>query len=273
LAVVASAGDAAAASDPRAGHYDPWARNYAYYAYLYAYNAAVYENSSSSAQSAYANAYYAYYYLNLAWNSQFDGVLDGSVSRSQYAYTLNLAHYYANQAYYHSYVSLLQHSGANASATYAYSYYMQYYANFANYQGAPNDGLTAELRTLRDRHNAERLARGLNRLKVDWRLVNAAQGHANWMAANNTMSHTGAGGSSSFDRAVAQGYQGNSTLIAENIGYGYPTELEVYNAWVASPGHYSNIVYPGLRDVGVAVTTSPSTGQRYWSITFGTITN
>ncbi len=97
--------------------------------------------------------------------------------------------------------------------------------------------------------NEFRAARGLAALGVDGALMAAAQGHADWMAANGTFGHTGAGGSSPQQRATAAGYPG---YVAENFVVG--TNLSPRQGliwWENSPIHYATLVSTRYAHVGV----------------------
>ena len=125
-------------------------------------------------------------------------------------------------------------------------------------------------------HNDYRAARGLPELQPDDTLMQAAAAHCNWMIETNTTGHTGRGGSSPMDRALAAGFTG--TAVGENLAYGQPTILEVMDAWHNSPGHQANIVHPNWTHIGVArVACDPEThqmclpGSYWWCVKFGTI--
>ena len=62
--------------------------------------------------------------------------------------------------------------------------------------------------------NELRASLGLYPFTINGQLVAAAQGHAEWMAANVSYTHTGANGSRPQDRAYAAGYNG---VVVENI--------------------------------------------------------
>ena len=62
--------------------------------------------------------------------------------------------------------------------------------------------------------NQFRASQGLPPFEYNGVLASAAQGHANWMAANVAISHTGAGGSSPQTRAATVGFSG---YVVENI--------------------------------------------------------
>jgi len=115
-------------------------------------------------------------------------------------------------------------------------------------------------------HNAERQAP----LRLNDQLTDAAQDHADWMAARGRMSHRGAGGSSPGKRISAAGY--NWTTYGENVAWGQRTPEEVMRVWVASPPHRRNIKSGAYVDLGVGVAES-SSGNLYWCTTFGSLNN
>lgn len=104
-------------------------------------------------------------------------------------------------------------------------------------------------------------------------LIAAAQGHSAWIMANDTFSHTGAGGSSPGDRMAAAGYDfAGSYGWGENIGLVGGTNLTLNQATVDSlekslfvdsnepgVGHRVNILNPDWREVGVGVASGPYT--------------
>lgn len=99
--------------------------------------------------------------------------------------------------------------------------------------------------------NQVRAEYGLPGYAPDGRLAAAAQNHANWMAANGIYSHTGAAGSSPYDRAVANGYIG---YVGENFVAG--TDLSAQQAvtwWRNSASHFSNMISPRYIHGGVGV--------------------
>jgi hypothetical protein len=113
--------------------------------------------------------------------------------------------------------------------------------------------------------NAQRAQAGLSPLGIDSHLTNSAQGHSNWQASAQTMSHTGAGGSSPGDRIEAAGF--NWQYMGENVAYGYDTEDSVMQKWMDSAGHRENILSANFNMMGSAVAYTGSTP--YWTQDFG----
>lgn len=120
--------------------------------------------------------------------------------------------------------------------------------------------------TLLDLHATRRKTAGLPQLTPHTRLDSAAQSHAEWMAANDKMSHTGAGGSSFWDRVKKAGYKGRGG--GENIAAGYRTPESVLIGWWNSAGHKRNILNPNWDHVGFGHATSQRTGRIYWCTVF-----
>lgn len=121
-------------------------------------------------------------------------------------------------------------------------------------------------------HNQLRATVGAKPLRLDPRLVNAAQRHSDWMAANRDMDHVEAPGTQGYtgksfsDRARAAGYSMGGG--GENIAAGRRTPDDTVNDWVHSPGHYTNIVDPRWVDVGFGVGRD-AFGNLYWTAVFG----
>jgi uncharacterized protein YkwD len=121
--------------------------------------------------------------------------------------------------------------------------------------------------------NIERTEAGLDTLKVDSQLSQAAQIHSRSMARNDFFSHSGIDGSSPFDRIEDTGY--DYSTAAENIAAGYQTPEAVVQAWMGSRGHRENILNDDLTEIGVGHQyLSNDTGSvnynHYWTTTFGT---
>ena len=134
--------------------------------------------------------------------------------------------------------------------------------------------------------NAERRARGLAPVQPDRRLWEAAEKHAEWMAANRRLSHTGAGGSTLATRAWTEGYR--YTALGEVLARGQRSPDEVVrgrpcdrwcgtvcdgssrcDGWKQSPGHWNIIVSASYRDLGVAYVPGPADLPHWWGILFG----
>jgi hypothetical protein len=92
-------------------------------------------------------------------------------------------------------------------------------------------------------------------------LSQAAEGHSNWMLANDTFSHAGLGGSSAGDRMAAAGYafSGNWTW-GENLAWFGTTgtvdllaAIETHDSGLfLSAGHRVNLLAGAYREIGIA---------------------
>ena len=124
--------------------------------------------------------------------------------------------------------------------------------------------------------NNERAKAGLQPLKLNDRLVDAAQDHSDDMAKDDFFSHTGVDGSSVSDRVKASGYQYSTT--GENIAAGQTTAAAVVRGWMNSPGHRANILNPNYTEIGVGYEylqndTGSVNYNHYWTQVFGTPLN
>ncbi len=124
-----------------------------------------------------------------------------------------------------------------------------------------------------DLTNGQRSRFGLRPLTLNTDLNRAAQNHSESMAVDDFFSHTGADGSSPFDRIEAVGY--NYSTAAENIAAGYSTPESVMDGWMRSPGHRANILNADLREIGIGYyflenDTGSVNHNSYWTQSFGT---
>ncbi|WP_311063622.1 CAP domain-containing protein [Halomonas sp. DWK9] len=78
----------------------------------------------------------------------------------------------------------------------------------------------------------------------------AAQAHANDMAANDYVSHTGQNGSGIGERATQAGYTWRT--IGENIAAGHTTADAAIQSWLESPGHCQNLMNDDFTEMGMA---------------------
>ncbi len=98
--------------------------------------------------------------------------------------------------------------------------------------------------------NQERNGQGLPSYSSDSRLVAAARGHSADMACNEFFSHTGSDGSSSGDRATAQGY--SWSWVGENIFAGSSaTPQDAFDWWMNSGPHRANLLNSNYQDIGI----------------------
>ena len=94
--------------------------------------------------------------------------------------------------------------------------------------------------------NEERAAAGLDPLRFNGDLNEAAEDHSDWMLESDVFSHTGEDGSSVRDRAVEAGYTlAGNWAIGENIGWqsergapGIEDDVrDIHRGLMESPGH------------------------------------
>jgi uncharacterized protein YkwD len=122
--------------------------------------------------------------------------------------------------------------------------------------------LVNEARQRPRRCGAEHYGRG-KPVKLVARLEEAARVHADDMARNGHVDHTGRDGSSVGERVKRTGYE--RRLVGENLAAGPGTAREVVEGWLASPPHCANIMEPRFLDMGVAFTVNPrSRFGVYW---------
>ena len=86
--------------------------------------------------------------------------------------------------------------------------------------------------------------------KLQWndQLAKAAYLHSVDMNTNRFFDHTSLDGRKTGDRVKAVGY--NASTHGENIARNYNNEDAVIRAWLASPGHCSNIMSKDFTEVG-----------------------
>ncbi len=91
--------------------------------------------------------------------------------------------------------------------------------------------------------NSVRAGVGLPALTVNSQLANLSRAHAQVMADAGEIFHAD---------PISAGYGGAWSKIGENVGVGANVSVLV-DAFVASPGHYANIVDPSFTEVGIGV--------------------
>jgi uncharacterized protein YkwD len=124
-------------------------------------------------------------------------------------------------------------------------------------------------------HNHVRKAMKLAPLRLDKRLSEAAQRHADYMAKNRKLDHRGQDDEMYFHRARAAGYPTDWANSSENIAEG-PAEFMdaafATQAWLDSTvGHRDNVLSRDWRDVGFGMAEG-SDGRRYWCAVYGRTT-
>ncbi|MGD9737839.1 MAG: CAP domain-containing protein [Bauldia sp.] len=106
---------------------------------------------------------------------------------------------------------------------------------------------------------AIRAENGFGPVTADPGLNAIAEDYANALAAAGVVNHTVGG---SFpERIRGRGY----TDAAENLGGGYRSLDEAMAFWVASPGHFANLLTPGATRIGIATAFDGASPYRnFW---------
>lgn len=107
---------------------------------------------------------------------------------------------------------------------------------------------------LADWINAERGKKGLSRLAASGQLDKAAGAHACDMVERDFFGHKGPGGPSFQKRLNKAGYDFSAAV--ENIARTSAASADAAaKVWRNSSEHWSNILNPSLREIGIAVAT------------------
>ena len=110
------------------------------------------------------------------------------------------------------------------------------------------------------RINDLRRSQGLNELSVDGNLASIAQTWAVTMAGQDSIFHR-----SSLDDGVSINWR----RLGENVGMG-PNVPDLMQAFIASPGHYKNLVDPAFTHIGVGSVRTPD-GLMYTAHEFAAV--
>ena len=116
-----------------------------------------------------------------------------------------------------------------------------------------------------DLTNAERAAHGLAPLILDEAASKAAYEHCWDMDLRNYFDHQSPDGEGPADRLAKQSVEYRDA--GENIARGHGSPYEVVQAWMASPSHRVNMLYPGWTHIGIGVHSGPSRGP-WWTQEF-----
>lgn len=118
--------------------------------------------------------------------------------------------------------------------------------------------------------NKERVKQGMQPLKLQPELVNAARYHATDMATQNYFNHDSYDSLNNelalvghtFDRI--RKFYNDRFVNSENIAAGNSTAEDTYYQWFTSKGHYENMFNKESKLVGIAMAYSPSSTFRYY---------
>ena len=105
--------------------------------------------------------------------------------------------------------------------------------------------------------NTARESVGMGKLSLDPELSKAARVHTRAMVKNNELYHTPTDKLTSRVRGW--------TILGENVGVG-GTVTSLHTAFMASHGHYENIVHPEYRHVGIG--TKEAHGRLWVTVIF-----
>jgi uncharacterized protein YkwD len=116
--------------------------------------------------------------------------------------------------------------------------------------------------------NAIRAANGVGPVLICTSLNRSARAYATEMDSSRSFGHTGADGSTLWDRVVKRGYRGR--LAGENLGAGQRTVAQVMEQWRRSPAHFAVMTDPRFRNVGFGFVSDPSGRYpTYWVQHYG----
>lgn len=115
--------------------------------------------------------------------------------------------------------------------------------------------------------NLERAAVGASPLTCDPLLTEVARAHSRDMCEQMYFDHTALDGRSPFDRMHDAGV--TYSAAGENIAAGQSTPAAVNDAWVHSPGHYSNMISTSYHKIGIGHWPCPGGEYSvYWTQNF-----
>jgi uncharacterized protein YkwD len=116
--------------------------------------------------------------------------------------------------------------------------------------------------------NDLRKERGLQPVRSDSRLAQAAHDFAAYIAKTENLEHD-ADGSTPPDRAKKRGY--NYCMIAENLASEYSSAgftaealaSNIVRGWSESTSHRLNMLQPDVTEAGIAIASGPRSGEYY----------
>ncbi len=113
--------------------------------------------------------------------------------------------------------------------------------------------------------NKHRIDNSLPPLKLNRKLCDVAQSHADYMATDN-YGHASANGDSGTDRIKNSPYNDDKDIFCawENIAYWQRTIRKVVtDEWMNSSGHRANILNPDFKEMGIAYKKWTYTSSRW----------
>ena len=136
-------------------------------------------------------------------------------------------------------------------------------------KGSATHGYSAKEIELKNLINDYRRSKGKGELRLCTSLSVAAQDHANDQRDRNYYSHTGANGSTFYERMCDAGFQpgcGPATYVGEIIMRGVTTPAAAMQAWMGSPGHDAHLRTGGYVVMGIG--HSCGGPKDYWVVEF-----
>ncbi|MEH6727826.1 MAG: CAP domain-containing protein [Hyphomicrobiales bacterium] len=116
--------------------------------------------------------------------------------------------------------------------------------------------------------SAYRRRHGQSAVTPNAKLQRLAERHALVMAKTGKVQHAIGFGDSFVLRLHASGYVAQEA--AENISGGFDTIEQAMVGWQESPGHRKNMLKPAVREIGLGVSSNPTTGLKtYWVMVLG----
>ncbi|MCS6907847.1 MAG: CAP domain-containing protein [Anaerolineales bacterium] len=109
--------------------------------------------------------------------------------------------------------------------------------------------------------NQVRSSYGLPALQANSALMAAAQAHSEYQASIGTVTHSGKGGSTPLQRAVAAGYGGGAKVyVSENIyGGNNASPSQAVNWWMGDGIHLQTMINPNATDAGAGIAQNGDT--------------
>ena len=107
--------------------------------------------------------------------------------------------------------------------------------------------------------NQQRIRRDLSPLAVNPKLTLAAQQKAHHMLENNYFEHTSPDGREPWDFVAEADY--HYVYAGENLAINFLNSRETFQAWVDSPSHLENILFPYYQEIGIATQSAEINGK------------
>lgn len=113
--------------------------------------------------------------------------------------------------------------------------------------------------------NSARVEHGLHALAANAQLADAAERHAQDMAAHPGLFHEGSDGSTTLSRVRDTGYAFEWAL--ELVGWGFNGDIPpMVEWWLNSPVHVGLVLSPDVTEIGVGYATGLPPWFHYWAV-------